>query len=34
MDWAVGDVTGTLNTTRTANTAVEIRELQSVNVGN
>jgi hypothetical protein len=34
MDWAVGDVTGSLNTTRTANTSVEIRELQSVNVGN
>jgi hypothetical protein len=34
MDWAVGATTGTLETTRTAATSVEIRELQSVNVGN
>jgi hypothetical protein len=33
MDWAVGATTGTLETTRVAESSVEVRELQSVNVG-
>lgn len=32
--WAIGDIGGTINVTTVAETSVEVRELQSVNVGN